>query len=281
MQNGEVDWWEQPGSDLFALLRRNRNVVLELYDPTGFMAVGRFNQLHPPFDKAGVRRALLGAVNQADFMTAVTGTDRSLWRENVGVFPPETPMATDAGLEALTAPRDMEKVKRELAAAGYNGEKVTLIAAADFPTLFALAQVGADMMKQAGINVDLVASDWGTVVQRRARREAPDKGGWSMFFTFWSGLDMFNPGVSQSLRGNGQAAWFGWPTAPKLEELRDAWLDAPDLAAQQRVAAEVQKQAMQDVPYLPLGQYFPAWAYRRNVTGVLKGLPLFWNVQRA
>ena len=65
-----------------------------------------------------------------------------------------------------------------------------------------------------------------------------------------------------------------------LEELRGAWLDAPDLAVQQRIAAEVQKQAMEDVPYLPLGQYFPAWAYRRNLSGVLKGVPSFWNVQR-
>ncbi len=281
LQNGEVDWWEQPGSDLFPLLRRNRNVVLELYDPTGFMAVGRFNHLYPPFDNPAVRRALLGAVNQADFMTAVTGTDRSLWRENVGVFPPETPMASDAGLEVLKGPRDMEKVRRDLAAAGYKGEKVLLMAPADFPTLFALAQVGADMMTKAGINVDLVTTDWGTLVQRRARREPPDKGGWNMFFTFWSGLDMFNPAVSQALRGNGQAGWFGWATAPKLEELRDAWLDAPDLAAQQRIAAEEQQQAMVDVPFLPLGQYFPAWAYRRDASGVLKGLPLFWNVQRA
>ncbi|UFN51091.1 ABC transporter substrate-binding protein [Roseomonas sp. OT10] len=280
LQNGEVDWWEQPASDIYPTLRRNRNVVLEIYDPTGFMGLARFNHLHPPFDKPGVRRALLGAINQADYMTAVTGTDRSLWRENVGFFPPDTPLANDAGMEALTSPRDLEKVKRELAAAGYNGEKVVLIAAADFPTLFAMAQVGNDMMTKVGINVDFVAADWGTVVQRRANKAAPDKGGWSMFFTFWSGLDMFNPGVHQSIRGNGERAWFGWPTAPRIEELRNAWFEAPDLDAQKKIAAEIQAQCFQDVPYLPTGQYFPAWAYRRSITAPLKGMPLFWNVAR-
>jgi peptide/nickel transport system substrate-binding protein len=276
-----MDWWEQPTGDLQPLLRRNRNVVLEIPDPTGLMAVARFNHLHPPFDKPAVRRALLGAVNQADFMTAVIGTDRSLWREGIGFFPPGTPMASDAGLEAITSPRNMDKVKADLAAAGYNGEKVTLIAASDFPSLNALAQVGNDMLRRAGMNVEYISTDWGTVVQRRASKEAPDKGGWNMFFTFWAGLDMFNPGVHQSLRGHGQQAWFGWPTIPKIEELRAAWFEAPDQAAQQALGRQIQEVAFQEVPYLPLGQYFQATAYRRDITGVLKGLPLFWNAQRS
>ncbi len=281
LQNGEMDWWEQPTGDLQPMLRRNRNVVLEIPDPTGLMAVARFNHLHAPFDKPAVRRALLGAVNQADFMTAVIGTDRSLWRENIGFFPPGTPLASETGLEALTSPRDMDKVKRDLAAAGYNGEKVVLIAASDFPSLNALAQVTNDMLRRAGMNVDYVATDWGTVVQRRASREAPDRGGWSIFCTFWAGVDMFNPGVHQSLRGHGQQAWFGWPTIPRIEELRQGWFDAPDLASQQAVARQIQQVAFQEAPYLPLGQYFQATAYRRGISGVLKGLPLFWNVQKA
>lgn len=281
LQSGEMDWWEQPTGDLQPLLRRNRNIVLEIPDPTGLMAIARFNHLHPPFDKPAVRRALLGAVTQSDFMTAVIGTDRSLWRDNVGFFPPGTPMASDAGLGALSATPDMDKVKRDLAAAGYNGERVTLIAASDFPSLNALAQVTNDMLRRAGMNVEYVSTDWGTVVQRRASREPAARGGWSMFCTFWSGVDMFNPGVHQSLRGHGQQAWFGWPTMPRIEELRGAWFDAPDLAAQQAVARQMQEVAFQEVPYLPLGQYFQATAYRRGITGVLKGLPLFWNVEKA
>jgi peptide/nickel transport system substrate-binding protein len=281
LQAGEMDWWEQPTADLQMPLRRNRNVVLEIPDPTGLMGIARFNFLHPPFNNPAIRRALLGAVVQEDFMTAVIGTDRSLWRDEVGFFPPGTPLANEAGLEAVTSRRDMEKVKRDLAAAGYNGERVTLIAASDFPSLNALAQVGNDMLRRAGMNVEYVSTDWGTVVQRRANRGTPEQGGWSMFFTFWAGLDMFNPGVHQSLRGHGNAAWFGWPTIPRLEELRQAWFDAPNLDGQKAVARQIQEVAFQEVPYLPLGQYFQATAYRRGLTGVLKGLPLFWNVQRS
>ncbi|MCG7362328.1 ABC transporter substrate-binding protein [Roseomonas sp. ACRSG] len=281
LQNGEMDWWEQPTGDLQPVLRRSRDIVLEIPDPTGLVGMARFNHLHPPFNNPAIRRALLGAVSQEDFMTAVIGTDRKLWRDGVGVFPPETPLASDAGLEVLTSPRDYDKVKRDLAAAGYKGEKVVLIAASDFPSLNALAQVGHDMLQKCGMNVEFVSTDWGSVVQRRASREPVEKGGWSMFFTFWAGLDMVNPGVQQALRGHGQAAWFGWPTAPKLEELRNAWFEAADLAAQKEIGRQIQLQALQDVPYLPVGQYFQATAYRRDLTGVPKGLPLFWNVKRA
>jgi peptide/nickel transport system substrate-binding protein len=281
LQNGEMDWWEQPTGDLQPVLRRSRDIVLEIPDPTGLVGMARFNHLHPPFNNPAIRRALLGAVNQEDFMTAVIGTDRALWRDGVGVFPPETPLASDAGMEVLTSPRDYDKVKRDLAAAGYKGEKVVLIAASDFPSLNALAQVGHDMLQKCGMNVEFVSTDWGSVVQRRASREPVEKGGWSMFFTFWAGLDMVNPGVQQALRGHGQAAWFGWPTAPKLEELRNAWFEAPDPAAQKEIGRQIQLQAFQDVPYLPVGQYFQATAYRRDLSGVLKGLPLFWNVKRA
>jgi len=280
LQSGEVDWWEQPTADLLPLLRRNRNLNVEIYDPTGLLGLLRFNHRHPPFNNPAIRRALLGAVEQSDYMTAVIGTDPSNWRDGVGFFPPGTPMASTVGTEVLKGPRDYDKVKRDLAAAGYKGEKVVLIAAADFPSLNALAQVGRDMLVKCGIDVDYVSTDWGSVVQRRANRNPPDQGGWNVFFTFFTGLDFFSPATHLGLRGNGLEAWFGWPTMPRMEELRNAWFEAPDLAAQQKLAAEIQVEGFQQVPYLPVGQYFQPWSYRRNVTDVLGGMPLFWNVQK-
>ena len=44
---------------------------------------------------------------------------------------------------------------------------------------------------------------------------------------------------------------------------------------------EIQLQAFVDVPYIPLGQMFAATAYRANLTGMLGGFALFWNVRRA
>jgi peptide/nickel transport system substrate-binding protein len=281
LQSDETDWWENPTADLLPVLQKNRNIVVENPNPTGLLGYGRFNHLQPPFNNPGIRRALLGAINQADFMTAVTGTDTSLWRDKVGFFPPGTPLASDAGMAALTGPRDLEKVKREIIAAGYKGEKVLVLVATDQPNLNALCQVGSDMLKKVGMNVEDAAMDWGSVVARRANREPVEKGGWSIFFTFWTGLDVINPGVNQPIRGNGKDGWWGWASSEKLEAQRQRWFDAPDLAGQQAAAREMQATAFEEAPTLPLGQYFQLTAYRRSLSDVPQGMPLFWSVKKA
>jgi peptide/nickel transport system substrate-binding protein len=42
----------------------------------------------------------------------------------------------------------------------------------------------------------------------------------------------------------------------------------------------MQVQAMNDLPYFPLGQYQSPTAYRSDLTGVLNGFATFWNVRR-
>ncbi len=280
LQSGEQDWWDYAAADLLPLLRKSRNLKVSVQDPSGQIAIMRMNHLQPPFNNPAIRRAVLGAVNQSDVMQAVVGTDPALWRDGVGVFCPNTPFASDVGMDVLTSPRDTDKVKAQLKAAGYNGEKVVLIVAADFPVLKAMADVGADFLQKSGFNVDYQALDWGTVLQRRTSKEPTGAGGWSVFFTAWAGTDMLNPAGHISLRGNGEAGWFGWPTSPQIESLRDAWFDAPDVATQKHICDQIQQQVFTDVPYVPLGQYLQATAYRSDLVDVNNGFAMFWNVRR-
>ncbi len=279
MQSREMDWWENPTSDMLPLLRQAK-LQVEITDPTGLMACMRLNELHPPFDNPAIRRALLKAVNQSDFMIAVAGTDPMLWHVPTGIFCPGTPMASDVGLEVFTGPRDYAGAKRDIEAAGYKGEKVVVLAPTDFPILKAEADVGSDVMRKIGLSVDYQAMDWGTVVQRRAKMDPPDKGGWSVFHTFWAGLDQSNPVGHVFLRGNGKDGVIGWPTAPKIETLRSQWIAAPDLTAQKKLAEDLQRQALIDVPYVPLGQSFAPTSFRQDIRGVLDGFVMFWNVRR-
>lgn len=281
LQSGEIDWWETPPNDYLPLLKKHKDIKVELIDPTGSIAILRMNHLYPPFNNPAIRRVVVEAVRQADYMTAVAGTDSSMWRTGVGVFTPGTPMASKDGLSALAGTTPWDKVKKDLIAAGYKGEKVVMLSTSDLPVLTAESQVGADMFRKMGFNLDEQVMDWGSVVSRRAKKSPPDQGGWNVFFTGWSGTDMFNPAGHLSLRGNGMNAWFGWPNIPKIETLRDAWFNAPTVADQQKICAAIQLEVLKEVPYIPLGQYFTDQAYRANLTGVLKGMPLFWNLKRA
>ena len=281
LATGEVDWWWIPDALLLPELSANRDLAVRIVDPTGFIGAMRFNWLNPPFDKPAIRRAMIGAVSQAEYMTAVVGTDPKLWRDGVGYFCPGTKMASDAGMQALTSPRDLDKTTKDLAAAGYGGEKIVLLAPQNIPTVKALADICNDMMKKIGLNVDYAAMDWGTLVARRTSMAPIDKGGWSVFSTFWGGLDMNGPAINPFLRCNGKNAAPGWPSDAIMEGLRDSWLAAPNEAAQKTIASAMQRRAFDIVPFIPLGQQFNPTAHRKDITGILNGIPVFWNVRRS
>jgi peptide/nickel transport system substrate-binding protein len=282
LQSGEVDWWENPTQDLANLLKTFKDITVEVPDPTGQIATMRLNHLTEPFNNPLVRRAVLHAVNQTDFMEAVVGDEPSMYHVPTGVFCPGTPMASTAGLDVFRTNDNLDAAKKMLAESGYKGERCVLMAPTDFPILKALADVGGDLMKRIGINVDYQAMDWGSVVTRRSKKDPLDKGGWSVFHTFWGGTDQFNPIGHAFLRAQGPATGlFGWPTSPKLEELRDQWIAAKDVGEQKKIAEQMQLQAFVDVPYIPLGQNFYNTAYRKNISGVLKGFVMFWNVRKA
>ena len=280
LQRGEVDWWELPTIDLVPQLRRGRGLKVETLDPNGSVGFLRFNHLHPPFDNPAVRRALLRGVNQADYMTAVSGDDRSLWRVPYGFFAPGSVMASDEGLDALRAPLDAAAVRRALAEAGYRNERVTLIAATDFPVINAMCEVVGDMFRRVGINLDYVATDWGSTVRRMLNQDAPERGGWNATVSWTAGSAQVNPAANNLLRGHGRSALFGWPTSPELERLRDQWFDTTEDAARAEIGRRMQAQAFQDVPYVPLGQFFSPTAFRADLDGMLKGVALFYGIRR-
>ncbi len=280
MRTGERDWWEAPTFDLLPMLRR-AGLTISPPDPLGYIGALRFNHTQPPFDNPALRRALLGAIDQADYMAAVAGADRSNWNDGVGVFCPASPMASQAGMEVLTSPRDLDGVKRAVAASGYRGQKAVVPVATDLPVLKAMGDIGVDAMRRAGIEVEARYTDWGSVLQLLSKTGPVEEGGWSAFHTAWSGLDQFDPAAHAFIRGNGKAASRGWPDSPRLETLRENWLAAPDQDARQKLAKEIQLQVFADVPYVPVGQFLPRTVYRREVTDVLGGYALFWNLKKA
>ncbi|WP_160000098.1 ABC transporter substrate-binding protein [Roseomonas sp. 18066] len=280
MQQGEVDWWEQPSPDLLPLLRRNRNIKIEVKDRTGSLCMIRLNHLVAPFDNPAIRRALLPGIRQADYMTAILGEDRSLWNDRCGFFLPGSPLASEVGLETMNGAPDYDKVKRNLEAAGYKGERVVFVVPADNHRLNAMSEIAGDMLRRVGMNLDYQVSDWGTVAARLSNRGGLDQGGWSVWCNTIPGVIALNPATQSYLRGPGKAGTFGWPDLPKIEALRDRFMEAEQFAEQKSIAEAMQRQAFEDIPYLPTGALTQPTAFRSNVTGMLEGFPIFHNIRK-
>ena len=193
---------------------------------------------------------------------------------------PGTPMASTVGVEITRGPKDLDKIKKDLAATGYKGERVVVLAASTIPTIFAEAQVASDVLQRIGMNIDLQVMEWGSVVARRASREPIDKGGWNIFYTYLGGMGNISPGPDIAIRASGADAWFGWPTDPNMESLREAWFDAPDPEAQQKICRDMQEHFWQNPSYVPLGMYDQPTGFRSYLQDVRDGWPQFYGVRR-
>jgi peptide/nickel transport system substrate-binding protein len=280
LQRGEIDWWENPSFDLVPQIKTYKGVTVTVKDRTGAIGCLRFNQLIPPFDNPAIRRVVVAAMDQKEIMEAVAGAEPSLLRTDVGLFVPGTPMASTVGVEVTRGPKDYAKLKKDLIAAGYKGEKIVVLAATTIPTIWAESQVATDALTKIGFNVDLQPMEWGSVVQRRASMEPIDKGGWNIFYTWLGGFGNISPAPSIAIRGNGKGAWFGWASNDKLEALWSAWFDAPDLAAQQKICEAMQVAFWENPAYAPLGMYFQPTAFHAYMKDVPEGWPQFYGLKK-
>jgi peptide/nickel transport system substrate-binding protein len=132
--------------------------------------------------------------------------------------------------------------------------------------------VRTDQLRRAGMNVDLQEMEMGAAVRRRQNQATPDKGGWNAYFGLNDrSVPNTNPYGNVLIRADGLTAYAGWPTSPRIEALRAAWLDAANLDDQWRICTDLQMQLWQDVPYIPMGEYWQSTAYRKDLLDVRPG----------
>jgi peptide/nickel transport system substrate-binding protein len=283
LQSGDIDFMENLPYDMLPLLEANKELTIEVSNKFGFQTLGRMNFLYPPFDNVKVRRAAFLAMNQKDVLDALVGNAK--YQKVCGAFfVCDTPLASDVGAETLVKGNGMAEAKKALAESGYDGTPVVIMAPGDVTTLKAQPIVAAQLLREAGFKVDLQATDWQTVVSRRASQKPPKEGGWNMFFTNWVAADVSNPIANLSIGGQGKkGGWFGWAEDAKIEQLKDAFVRASSIDEQKKIAADIQKEAYEQVIYIPLGQYLLPSGWRKSLSGVLDGpaTPLFWNVDKS
>jgi peptide/nickel transport system substrate-binding protein len=279
LQSGEVDWWEYPVADLVPVLRKNRNLMVDIADPLGHIGVFRMNHLHPPFNDVRVRRAILTAVNQEDFMRAFLDDDK-LWRPMLSIFTPGTPLYNEEGSEILKGPRNLDAARRLLTESGYAGQPVTILAAQDLSFLKAWGDLIAPLLTSLGIKVDLVATDWGSVVARRAQKTPPGQGGWQAYLV-WTPGALYTDPTANGIRANGEEALFGSPSSPQVEAEVTGWLDANTFNEEFAAARRMNRAAIDHVIQAPLGFFVQHQAWRKTITGITKGpMPFFWGVSK-
>lgn len=281
LRRGEIDLIDQLPADMIPLLQRDRNVVVTRLAPLASVSYLRPNFLHPPFNDVRARRALALAVNQADFMAAGYGTPE-WWRPSCfSFFGCDTPNGTEIGSEPYRQ-QNLERARQLLRESGYNGERIVLIGTTELPAQQALAEVAADALRRIGANVDLQLMDFAAVQARRLNKASPDAGGWNLTPSALSGTGMWTPLLNVTINTNcEQRNYLGWPCDENIERLRAAYAQEPDPARREAILEELARALWDFLPVILTGNYYSPFAWRREVSGVIRSAPLvFWNIEK-
>ena len=281
LKKGEVDFVEQVPADYITPLRTDPNVKLLSGGVQQAQLI--MNQLHPPFNNPKVRQALLKAVSQEKFNAAMGYPLDMRMRYCATYFICGSPNDTAAGAEPFRT-ADTAKARQMLAESGYKGEKVVLLMTSDITYLNALSLVALQTMRSIGLNVEPVTMDWSSIGARRAKKDAPESGGWSAYATVANEVAINSPITSTYLSAACGNSLPGWPCDRKLDELRAAWLRETAPAKRRQLLDEFQQRAYEVVPYIVLGQYTAASAGRKEVKGLDKamwaGIPNLWVLDK-
>ena len=188
-----------------------------MLNKTGNYGIMRLNFLHPPFDKPEARQAMLYLIDQEEFMKATFGNPK-YYKKCPSNFACGTPMENDENTAWFKEAPNVNKAKELFQKAGYDGRPVTLLHATNIDFMNNAAQIAAQRLRSAGVNVQLATSDWGGVVTRRAVKAAPDQGGWNIFITWAGAAAVGSPMAFIGHQANGEKGWFGWPTNEDARE---------------------------------------------------------------
>jgi peptide/nickel transport system substrate-binding protein len=280
LKRGEVDLIEQVPPDYIAPLRADPNIKVGSGGAyQGFLVL---NHLFPPFNNAKARQALAHAVSQDRFTTAMGYPLDMRVTYCATYFICGGPNETSAGAEPFRKP-DLALAKQLLAESGYKGEKVVLLVPSDVTYLNAEALMAAQTMRSIGMNVDMQSMDWASIGARRAKKDAPEAGGWNMYVTVAGEFDVNSPITNAYLSAACGNSLPGWPCDKTLDDLRTAWIKETVPAKRKELLDAFQKRAFETVPYVNAGQYSAAFAARANLKGLDKlwaGMPAVWVLDR-
>lgn len=275
-RSGELDIFEEVPADMLKDLGKAANLKVVPQDSLGVQAVFRMNSTQPPFDNPKVRQAMLAAIDQEMFMRAAVD-DPKLYTVCSSFYMCTSPNYTNAGW----AKPDMAKARAILKDSGYKGEPVVVLHGNEGLTNV-LSLVAEQVMRDVGLKVDAQHMDWGTLTSRRTSKAPPSQGGWSLFISAPTGLDMMDPLGHNALRSNCEKAWFGWPCDEQIEKYRTEYANTGDAARRKEIARLTQLRALETLPYVPLGQLHLVRAHSTKLSGILNAaIPVYWNIRKA
>lgn len=213
-----------------------------------------------------MRRAVQAALSEED-MLAIAFGEEQFYGVDGALYPEGYFYHSDKGLD-LYNQYDTEKAKKLLKEAGYDGTPVRILTSMQYEFHFKMAQVSAENLREAGMEVKLDVVDWATLTQQRA-----DPSKWDLYYTH-------SPFVPEPYLNNlFNDEYPGWWVDAKKTELAEKFNAEPDLKKRAEIFGDIQEYWYDSASSIKVGNFNLLAAKAKGLTGYQpSSWPSFWNV---
>lgn len=230
-----------------------------------------FNKQDGLMSDVTMRQAVLAA-SDVEALQQSAFVSEEFYNTNGALMPEDSPWHSDTGQE-LFANDDPAVVEDLLEEAGYDGEPVRILTTREYMDHYNAAVPLQQQLEDAGMTVDLIVTDWATVLQDRADPAAYD--------IFVTGFAPVTVPVSFVFL---YESWPGWTDSEEISSALDE-ISTAEGEEQALDAAEQLQSAFYD--YVPMVKFGDKW----TVTGMRADLDdyqfvglsgdIFYNVREA
>lgn len=175
VQTGEYDFAWQIAPDSYEALASDPSVDTVIRKPF-IWGVAFFNKREGMMTNQKMRQAVNAALDMEEMLIAGAGPEE-FWNLEHNYMVGDTPFKTDVGADQYNQ-ADPERARRLAEEAGYNGETIRWLVSPDYNQHYMMSLAAEQQLKEAGFKVELMAVEWGTLLDLRAQ---PDK--WDVFVT--------------------------------------------------------------------------------------------------
>lgn len=264
VQTGEYDIGIGVPSNMISQMSKNPALRVETKE-LGIMACMIFNFKQGPCADVNLRNAILACLDMDELMMAAQG-DKSLYFLNPSIMPKSSVWWTDESLGKYNKV-NLDKAREYLKKSSYDGKPLVFITTKEFDYFYKTALVVQQMVKRAGIEIDLRVHDGPTLQQYRTQ---PDK------------FDIFSAGLTAKLDPTLVAfmeeGWAGFYSSERKTKYNKIMSEESDFNTRKKAWKEMTKVIYDELPVITFGERAVAVVCRANVRDIFDTTTkYYWN----
>jgi peptide/nickel transport system substrate-binding protein len=262
---GEYHFARDVDNNQLDVLKTSPGVTAIIKKPGGWICLN-YNKKMGAFTDKKLRQAVSMCFDREQTLIAAYGV-KELTRVDPSIAAPETIWYSEAGKDVYDKV-DQEAAKKLVQESGYDGSPIRWLTTKEYLYHYNTAAYVQQQMEAIGLKVELLVSDWATVVERRAKPEVYEMLVAGLSGSWMPATQLFN-----------DSSWPGFWESEQRDELVGKMIEESDPDKLKQAIDAYQTLIYDELPFMKIGDNFSLQAIRDEVVGFDTGANdwYFWN----